>query len=290
MSDPTVKPVAAASLLRPVRVLCITSGKGGVGKTNTSVNLAVSLARRGQRVMLLDADLGLANVDVLLGLDPRHNLSHVLQGQRRLEEVVVAGPAGLMVIPASSGVRQMADLGREARVGLIAAFNSLTSPLDILLIDSASGISESVLTFARASQEVLVVVCDEPASITDAYALIKVLHRDYRVERFQVVASRVRDAAHGRRLHEKLARVAERFLDVSLCFLGAVPDDDCVRRAVQAQQPTVEAYPGSRAAAAYRRMAERVEGLPLPSTPSGYLELFVERLIEARAGQEGVGA
>jgi flagellar biosynthesis protein FlhG len=232
--------------------------------------------------------MGLANVDVLLGLDPRNNLSHVLQGQLRLEDVVVTGPAGVMVVPASSGVRQMADLSPEAQVGLIAAFNALPAPLDTLLIDSASGISESVLTFARASQEVVVVVCDEPASITDAYALIKVLRRDYQVERFQVVASRVRDSAHGRRLHDKLARVAERFLDVSLCFLGEVPDDDCVRRALQAQQPVVDAYPGSRAAAAYRRMAERVQKLPFPDAPSGYLELFVERLIKSRAGEQAV--
>ncbi len=274
----------------PVRVLCVTSGKGGVGKSNTSVNLAVALARRGRRVMLLDADLGLANVDVLLGLDPRRNLSHVLQGQCRLDEVIVIGPAGLMVVPASSGVRQMADLGREAQVGLIAAFNALPQPLDTLLIDSASGISESVLTFARASQEVIVVVCDEPASITDAYALIKVLSRDYQVERFHLVASRVRDASHGKRLHEKLARVAERFLDVAVSFLGEVPDDDCVRNAVLAQQPVVEAYPGSRAAVAYRRLAERVERLPLPSAPSGYLELFVERLIAAGERARAVGA
>lgn len=265
---------------RPVRVICITSGKGGVGKTNITVNLALALSLQNQNVMLLDADLGLANVDVILGLHPLYNLSHVISQERTLEEIIIAGPSGVRIIPASSGIKHMAELGAEENAGLVNAFSELNDSLDIMLIDSAAGISDSVVTFCRAAHEVVVVVCDEPASITDAYAMIKLLSQDYDVDRFHILANRVMTAQEGRELFTKLVKVSDRFLDVTLNFFGSIPEDPQLRKAVQAQRAVVEAFPGSRSAEAFHRLATQViSRWPMPRTASGYLQFFIERLI-----------
>ncbi|MCB1778127.1 MAG: MinD/ParA family protein, partial [Candidatus Competibacteraceae bacterium] len=200
-------PMSMPSHHRPVRVICITSGKGGVGKTNITANLALALSLQNQSVMLFDADLGLANVDVILGLHPLYNLSQVISQERTLEEIIMTGPNGIRIIPASSGVKRMAELGPEENAGLVNAFSELNDSLDIMLIDSAAGISDSVVTFCRAAHEVVVVVCDEPASITDAYALIKLLSQDYDVDRFHILANRVVTAQEGRELFTKLVKV-----------------------------------------------------------------------------------
>ncbi len=264
---------------RPVRDIEVTSGKGGVGKTNVSVNLALGLALNGRETLLLDADLGLANVDVILGLHPTYNLSHVIGGERSLEEVILSGPSGLKVVPASSGVREMADLGSAGNAGIIRAFSELGQKLDVLVVDTAAGISDSVISFCRASQEVIVVVCDEPASITDAYALIKVLSRDYGLSRFRVLSNMARTVHEGQALFEKIARVTDRFLDVALDYLGMVPYDEYLRKAVQRQRAVVDAYPRSRAGVAFRSLAQKADGWPMPETARGHLEFFVERLI-----------
>jgi flagellar biosynthesis protein FlhG len=266
---------------RPVRVIAVASGKGGVGKTNVSVNLGVAMAEEGQRVMLLDADLGLANVDVMLGLHPEYDLSHVIQGQRTLEEVIVTGPAGLHIVPASSGTKAMAELSPMEHAGVIRAFSELSHDLDVLIIDTAAGIADSVVSFSRAAQEVIVVVCDEPASITDAYALIKLLSREYGIQRFRVLANMVHSAQEGRELFAKISRVTERYLDVTLDFIGAVPFDDYLRKAVKRQKSVVEAYPRSRAAMAFKTLAQKADKWPVPTGAAGHLEFFVERLIQS---------
>lgn len=268
---------------RPVRVIAVTSGKGGVGKTNVSVNLAVALAEDGQRVMLMDADLGLANVDVMLGLHPEYDLSHVIQGERTLEEIIVSGPAGLHIVPASSGTKMMAELGPMEHAGMIRAFSELSYPLDVLIVDTAAGISDSVVSFSRAAQEVIVVVCDEPASITDAYALIKLLSREYGIQRFRVLANMAHSAQEGRELFAKIARVTERYLDVTLDFIGAIPYDDYLRKAVKRQKAVVEAYPRARASMAFKTLAQKADKWPIPSGAAGHLEFFVERLIQSGA-------
>ncbi len=266
---------------RPVRVIAVTSGKGGVGKTNVSVNLAVALAAEGRQVMLMDADLGLANVDVLLGLHPEYDLSHVVAGERTLEEVIVTGPGGLHIVPASSGTQAMAQLSTAEHAGVIRAFSELSRHLDVLLVDTAAGISDSVVSFSRAAQEVMVVVCDEPASITDAYALIKLLSREYGIERFRILANMTRSAQEGRELFNKIARVTERYLDVTLDFVGVIPHDDYLRKAVRRQKAVVEAYPRSRAALAFRNLAQKCARWPVPMGAAGHLEFFVERLIHS---------
>jgi flagellar biosynthesis protein FlhG len=265
---------------QPVRVIAVTGGKGGVGKTNVSVNLAISMADMGKRVMLLDADLGLANIDVMLGLHTEYDLSHVLRGERTLQEIIVEGPGGVRVVPASSGVQQMAELSRAEHAGLIRAFSDVSDDLDVLIVDTAAGISDAVVSFSRAAQEVIVVVCDEPASITDAYALIKLLNREYGVSRFRVLANMTRSAEEGRNLYNKLCRVTDRYLEVMLSFMGSVPYDESLRKAVRGQKPVVHAYPRSPAAQTFKNLAKKADNWPVPAGASGHLQFFVERLIQ----------
>ena len=268
----------------PVRVIAITSGKGGVGKTNVSVNLAVALSEAGKQVMLLDADLSLANIDVLLGLRPEKNLSHVIDGERSLEEIIVTGPSGVMVVPASSGVKRLAELSVVENAGLIRAFSELNHDVDTLIVDTAAGINESVTSFSRAAQEVVVVVCDEPASITDAYALIKVLNSEYGIQRFRVLANQAHSAQEGRELFNKILRVTNRYLDVTLDFMGVIPYDDYLRKAVRKQRAVVKAYPRSRSSMAFKNLAQKTDKWPVPSAAGGHLEFFVERLIQSHNG------
>ncbi|KFI22199.1 MinD/ParA family protein [Nitrosococcus oceani] len=268
-------------MAHPVRVVAITGGKGGVGKTNVSVNLAVALANQGQKVMLLDADLGLANIDVLLGLQPTYNLAHVVNGECSLEDIIIPGPAGIKVVPAASGARAMAHLSPAEHAGLIHAFSKLGTALDVLLIDTAAGISDSVISFTRAAQEVLMVVCDEPASITDAYALIKILSRDHRLHRFHILANMARSIQEGRELYDKLVKVTNQFLDVTLEFSGVVPYDDCLRKAVKKQSAVVSSYPRSKSAAAFIHLAQKAIRWPMRREPGGHLEFFVERLVQS---------
>jgi flagellar biosynthesis protein FlhG len=270
--------------IKPVQVIAVTGGKGGVGKSNVSVNTAVALAELGKKVVVLDADLGLANIDVLLGVRAQQNIEHVLRGECSMQDIMVDGPAGIKIIPASSGATQMANLGELEHAGIIHAFSELTEDIDTLIVDTAAGISKTVVSFVRACQEVVVVVTDEPTSITDAYAVIKVMNQDANVFRYRVLANMVRTPQEGQKLFQKLAAVSERFLDVSLQYLGAVPFDENVRKAVQRQKVVLEAYPRSKAAASYRAIANKIAGWPLPANPKGNLEFFVERLIQGAAG------
>ena len=273
---------------KPVKVIAVSSGKGGVGKTNVSVNLATSLAKDGKEVLLLDADLGLANVDVLLGLNPAYDLSHVISGECTLEEVIIDGPANLKVIPASSGVSKMANLSATEQAGLINAFNELGHAIDVMVVDTAAGISDSVVNFCAASQEVVVVVCDEPASITDAYAFIKVMSREHQIDRFQILANMTHTTHEGRELFNKLSKATDRFLDVMLTYMGTIPYDERLRKAVQHQRAVVEAFPRSPSALALKRIARQIDKWPQAANMGGQLEFFIERLINSDAGMDGV--
>jgi len=273
---------------QPVQVIAVTSGKGGVGKSNITVNLAVMLAQQGQKLLVMDADLGLANIDVLLGLTPQYNLSHVLSGECSLEDTIIDGPEGIKIIPASSGTRSMADLSPAENAGIIRAFSELTTPIDTLLIDTAAGLSDSVVSYVRASREVIVVVCDEPASITDAYAMIKVMNRDFDVQRFHILANQAHSIQQGRELYIKLSRVAEKYLDATLDFIGSIPYDDYLKKSVQKQKCVTQTYPRSPASMAFRKLAQKVQSWPVPKTMGGHLEFFIERLINYSSQGEGL--
>jgi flagellar biosynthesis protein FlhG len=233
--------------------------------------------------MLLDADLGMANVDLMLGLRARFNLEHVIDGQCDLEDVILTAPGGLQVVPASSGSFSMANLGVASQAGLIHAFSELVQPLDVLLIDTAAGLGESVLTFTSAAQRVIVLVCDEPASITDAYGLIKVLSRRKAGAQVDIVANMTESASQGRELYAKLVRVSQRFLGIAPRYLGYVPQDDYLRRAVQKQMAVVQSYPSSPSARAFKKLAGEVDKWARIDGAGGGLEFFVERMIGAEA-------
>lgn len=262
----------------PVDVIAVTSGKGGVGKTNVAVNLAVGLARQGREVVLFDADLGLANVDIALGLKPRFHVGHVLAGEKTLEDILLRGPGGIRVVPAASGVSSLTGLSPSERAGLVHAFSELSVPVDTLIVDTGAGIDSTVLTFSSACDYIIVVICDEPTSITDAYALMKLLSQEHGVKGFKLLANMVDHATQGRELYEKLHRVTERFLDISLGYLGAIPRDGYLRRAVQRQSAVVELYPNSHAAQALMEVAGRVGFEARACRGSGGLGFFVERL------------
>src|SRR6186713_2383954 len=272
-----------AAQSNPVQVIAVTGGKGGVGKTTVAVNLAASLASRGKQVMLLDGDLGLANVDVFLGLTPRLTLADVIAGNCSLEEVVLDAPQGFKVVPAASGIAQLAELDTLTHLGLVRAFGDLSARLDFLVVDTAPGIAGSVLQFSQAAQQVLVVICDEPASLTDAYALIKILSRDHGVNKFRVLVNQSRGRGQGQGLFQRFERVATRFLTVELDYVGEIPEDPFLRRSIREQRPVVTAYPSAPASVALKTLAQRADNWPVADGPRGNVEFFVERLIKRPA-------
>lgn len=266
----------------PVLSLAIASGKGGVGKTSIAVNLAVALSRINRSTLLMDTDLGLANVDVMLGLRPHCNLSDVLSGRRSIHETILPGPEGLHVLPASSGRGHMAELSRGEHMGLIHAVSGLSLPISTLLVDNAAGIADGVLTFCQAANEVLVVICDDPASITDAYALIKLLSQERHVRRFHVVVNLMASELQGQEVFKRLLAVTDRFLNVGLHYLGTVPHDPFMVLAVKCQRPVVTAHPYAASSLAIKSLAKRITRWSPPAEPSGGPEFFVERLLPCK--------
>lgn len=273
----------AAEPKKPVQVIAVTAGKGGVGKTTVAINLALALGKLGQKAMLLDADLGLANIDTLLGLQPTSNLSHVLDGQCQLSDIVMPVYPGVELIPAASGIARMAELSAPEQAGIISAFDELTTELDVLIIDNAPGISSSMLRFSKAAHEVIVVVCDEPASITDAYAVIKVLSRDHGVKHFNVLVNKTDHSSQAEEVFSKINRVAERFLNVTLKPVGEIPRDTYLQRSIQEQAGVVLRYPGSVSARSFHALARKAIAWPAPRAPRGHVEFFVERSLTAVA-------
>ncbi|MBQ0796012.1 MinD/ParA family protein [Zhongshania sp.] len=274
-------------MTRQIQVIAVSGGKGGVGKSNVAINLSVALAEGGARVVLLDADFGLANVDVLLGLKASNTIEQVLDGQCTLEEVLLDGPAGIKIIPASSGTRRLSMLSSLEHAGLIRAFSDIANQLDVLVIDTAAGISDSVVNFLSAAHEVVMVVCNEPSSITDAYALIKLLSRDFGRSRFRILANMVADEQEGRQLFDSLNQVCGQFLDVGLIYAGAVPFDTKLRDSVRQQTAVVLAAPSSISARALRDFAKQAQRWPLPAKAEGHLVFFVEQLLAASSRSGG---
>lgn len=230
-----------------VRVIAVTSGKGGVGKTNIAANLAYLFSTQGKRVLLLDADAGLANIDVLLGIAPRYNLCHVLRGEKSLSEVVVRGPGGVMIVPAASGIQEMAELSRGHKMTLIEELECFGEKPDIMVIDTAAGINGNVTYFNMAANEIIVVLSPDPTSLTDAYALIKVLNRGYAIRDFLVMVNLARSAEEALRVFRRLSAATDRFLDLRVEYLGYVGYDRTVTESVRQQALFTEMFPSTRA-------------------------------------------
>lgn len=264
---------------RPAQVIGIASGKGGVGKTTVSVNLAVALAMRGARVMLLDGDMGLANAQLALGVQAPFNVGHVLRGEKTLREIIVTATQGVRLVPGASGIRELSALSPDEVIALVRAFDELDDPIDYLLVDVAAGISPSVVSLLAACQRRFVVLCDEPASIADAYALVKVLHQEGLDEIF-LIPNQVASEAHGRRLHAGLDDVTRRFLGIRVGYLNAIEADEFVVEAHRRYQPVMEFAPGGSSTRDFRRLAQRVEDLP-PRQPTGRIQFLMPRLLHA---------
>lgn len=261
----------------PTRVIAVTSGKGGVGKTNVVANLAVSLSRAGKRVLILDADLGLGNLDVLLGLVPRHTIEDVLVGTHTLAEIMLKGPAGIHVLPASSGVPRLTSLTEAQQLMIQEQLADLAAEMDVLLIDTGAGISPNVTFFASAADETMVIISPEPTSLTDAYALIKVLARQYRERRFKVLVNQAKSPREASEVFGKLDVAVDRFLHVAVELVGAIPDDDYVHMAVMQQKAVSDMFPEAPAAQAFRQLAQQVTQWPKPGLPKSSVQLVWQR-------------
>lgn len=265
-----------------VRVISVTSGKGGVGKTNVVANLALALRLMSKRVLIFDADLGLANMDVMLGLNPRYTINHVLQGQKRLEDVIITAPSGFKLLPAASGMQELTDLDNSQRLFLLNELDALEELFDVLLIDTGAGISSNVMYFNFAAMEKVVVVTNEPTSLTDAYALIKILTHKYHQKRFKILVNAARNADEAERIYRHLSLVVDQFLgSPSLDYLGWIPYDKMVPAAVRQQQMVLQRYPESPASRGFTVLAERLMASEDGSGFEGDIKFFWRRLLDA---------
>ncbi len=262
---------AAAHHARP-RIITVTSGKGGVGKSNIVINLAICLARMDKRVLIIDADLGLANVDILLGLKNKYNLQHVLDGAMKLKDVVVSGPAGIKVIPGSSGIPRIANMNNRTRREFISSFKDLEGEADIILVDTSAGITKNVIKFAVLADEVILVTTPEPSAITDAYAMIKVIHAEKPNADIGLVVNLARNEAQALDVANKVAQVSKQFLNFPVFVLGTLPNDPYVPRAVMQRQPWSELYPRAAASKAIRQVAARVLNGERPRSGEGFIQ------------------
>jgi flagellar biosynthesis protein FlhG len=263
----------------PLRVIAVTSGKGGVGKTNVSVNLAALAAAQGLRVLLIDADLGLANSHIVMGVAPRYHLGHLLDGTVGVDEVLAAGPHGLRILSAASGVQEMTRLDDAQKLRLVTALDPLDEAFELVLIDCGAGIGDNVVFFAGAAQMTLLVVTPEPTSLTDAYAAVKVLSQRAGVRHFSVVVNWAHDELQARDIFQKLSRVTDRFLQAKVSYAGCLPRDENVQRSVMAQQPVVDLYPQAPCSRALGTLAEGLLAWTPPPTVDGGMKLMWQRLL-----------
>lgn len=271
-----------AKKAQSTKVIAVTAGKGGVGKTNITAALAIGLAQHDKKVLVFDGDLGLANIDVLLGLTASQNLSHVIRGQCQLNDILLDGPEGIKILPSSSGFDDMTNLDKSSCSAIVSAFSEIVEPIDYLLVDTAAGISYDVSTFTASAQEVIVVVCDEPTSLTDAYALMKIMSQKYHVRKFHVIANMVRHPSQGRALYLKLLRVSEKFLDITLDYLGSISYDVLLHESVKSQKSIISAYPNSLASREIKRIISKIESWSRSEISIEKQNFFLEKLIESQ--------
>ncbi|MCB1650040.1 MAG: MinD/ParA family protein [Pseudomonadales bacterium] len=261
------------------RVIAVSSGKGGVGKTNISVNLAIALARKGQRVCVFDADTSLANVNILLNLTPQFTLEHVLRGEKKIEDILLRGPGDITIVPAASGIAEFAMLTLPQQKLLLQALTSLEQQFDYLIIDTAAGISDNVTTFLQATEHCMLIVTPEPTSLTDAFALMKVMQRRHSDNRIHVLTNMVDSYLNSVDIYKRLAGAASRYLSLELDYLGYVPRDESLRLAVQKQVPVMIAYPGSQASYRFQALADSLENIYQAQPSPRSFSLFWRKLL-----------
>ena len=275
-NDRTVTSPARGS---KTRIIAVTSGKGGVGKTNIVANLGIALSRLGQKVMILDADLSLGNMDILLGLTPKYNFSHVVLGEKTVSEIIVNGPGNIKILPASSGIQEMSNLSADQTTLILRELYAAIDSMDILLIDTAAGISQNVMYFNAIAQEILVVVTPEPTSITDAYALMKVLSIRYGVKQFKLLVNMVNDIQDAFEVYRQLKLVADRFLDISIDYIGHVYYDKNITRGVRQQKAVCDLFPDTQASKCFGSLAVKLCQSAPSSFPAKDSQLFWKNLI-----------
>lgn len=274
-----IKKQEIESETKTARVITVTSGKGGVGKTSLSVNLAIQLRRLGKKVVILDADFGLANIEIMLGIRPQYNLADLMFRGKNIHDIITDGPQGIGFISGGSGINEMANLTRDQVFQLIQRMYDLDRQADVIIVDTGAGIGDSVLEFVAASSEVLLVATPEPTSITDAYALLKSLNRNssYKPEKtiVKLVANQVRDRQDADELFDKLGMVVNKFLNIDIEYLGAVPYDSNMQKAIIRQEPISVAAPNSAAAKSVERIARTLEDVEEQGVPTfGIMQLF----------------
>ncbi len=264
---------------QPTSVYSITSGKGGVGKTAVVANLAYALACNGKRVLILDADLGLANIDVVFGLTPEYNLNHFFSGEKELHDIIIDGPLSLKILPAGSGLQNFTRLDSHHKIRLLNALDSMHDHFDFVLIDTEAGISENVTYFNTAAQEIIVVTTPEPTAITDAYALMKLLSTQYHEKKFNLVVNQIRTEEDALDVYRKLTMVSNRYLDISIDYLGSIPEDRQMVESIRKQKIIGELNPESNISKAFKQLATRICTEPPQSTPKGNIQFFWNKLL-----------
>ncbi|MBW1739618.1 MAG: MinD/ParA family protein [Deltaproteobacteria bacterium] len=262
------------------RVLAVTSGKGGVGKTNIVGNLALAFRRLGKRVLILDGDLGLANIDIIFSLNPAYNIKHVISGEKDLSEVIVEGPEEIRIIPAGSGLQELVHLTDGQKLNLLNEFDSLNEDFDIFLIDTGAGISSNIIYFNLAAQERIVVATCEPSSITDAYALMKVMFTQHGTRSFKLLVNMVNHAEEAKSVFRNLSNAVVRFLsDISLEYIGFIPRDDNFQRAVRQQCTVMQCYPESKSSKGFCELAQRLLACSANTPSDGNIKFFWKKLM-----------
>lgn len=275
--------VGDSSFRKWPRVISVSSGKGGVGKTNVVANLALAFTQLSKKVLVLDADLGLANMDVLLGLNPQYTLEHLFDGEKCLSDILIKGPGGMLILPASSGIPELADLDESQKILLLNEMDLLAEPVDILLIDTGSGISSNVLYFNVAAKESIVLVTAEPTSITDGYALIKVLSIKHQKNNFLILINQVPDARKAREVFKQISSAVDCFLaDLSVDYLGFIPSDPSLPSAVKKRRLVLEMHPQAPSSRSFRAIARNLAEKPSRIGLSGNVQFFSKQLFQFR--------